>query len=216
MILMNQPARPIQILVPQRDHDFGHRRAVQELTNSVEQDGRAVQQHELLAAGAGFLPAHARPQARGREYDGDFHDRSTIVNRKRGQEPAGACSRKGRSGRSLSGSAPSLLCTECTRSSKRPKIIFPAVVCRTLVTAMSMVFEIIFRALSTTTMVPSSRYATPWLYSFPSLRMKTRMVSPWSTTGFKALASSLMFSTSTPWSWATLLRLKSLVMILQS
>ncbi len=43
---------------------------------------------------------------------------------------------------------------------------------------MSMVLLIILRAPSTTTMVPSSRYATPWLYSLPSRRMKTRMVSP--------------------------------------
>ncbi len=45
----------------------------------------------------------------------------------------------------------------CMRSSNLPKIILPAVVCSTLVTEMSMVFEIIFLALSTTTMVPSSR-----------------------------------------------------------
>ena len=40
------------------------------------------------------------------------------------------------------------------------------------------------------------------------------MISPGSTIGFSELASSLMFSTSTPCSWATLFRLKSLVMIL--
>src|SRR5712692_4267717 len=39
----------------------------------------------------------------------------------------------------------------------RPKIILPAVVCSTLVTTMSIVLLIIFRALSTTTIVPSSR-----------------------------------------------------------
>ena len=44
-----------------------------------------------------------------------------------------------------------------SRSSYLPKIILPAVVCKTLVTEMSMVFEIIFLALSTTTIVPSSR-----------------------------------------------------------
>src|SRR6188508_593815 len=42
-------------------------------------------------------------------------------------------------------------------SMKRPKIIFPAVVCSTLVTTMSMFLLIIRRALSTTTIVPSSR-----------------------------------------------------------
>ena len=38
-----------------------------------------------------------------------------------------------------------------------PKIIFPAVVWRTLVTVTSTFFPRSFRALSTTTMVPSSR-----------------------------------------------------------
>ncbi len=42
------------------------------------------------------------------------------------------------------------------------------------------------------------------------------MVSPGRTTGLRALASSLMFSTLTPRSWATLFVLKSLVMILPS
>src|SRR5258708_28132017 len=43
------------------------------------------------------------------------------------------------------------------RSSHLPKIIFPAVVCSTEVTDTSIVLPIILRALSTTTMVPSSR-----------------------------------------------------------
>src|SRR5271166_4338850 len=43
------------------------------------------------------------------------------------------------------------------RSSHLPKIILPAVVCRTEVTDMSMVLPIILRALSMTTMVPSSK-----------------------------------------------------------
>ena len=42
-------------------------------------------------------------------------------------------------------------------SLKRPKIILPAVVCKTLVTDTSTFFPIIRRALSTTTIVPSSR-----------------------------------------------------------
>ncbi len=46
--------------------------------------------------------------------------------------------------------------------------------------------------------------------------MKTRIVSPGRTTGFSEFASSLMFSTGTPCSCATLFRLKSLVTILQS
>ena len=102
----------------------------------------------------------------------------------------------------------------CRVRCSRPKIILPAVVCSTLVTTMSMVLLIILRALSTTTIVPSSRYATPWLYSLPSLRMNTFMISPGRTTGLSELASSLTFSTSTPRSCATLFRLKSLVTIL--
>ena len=46
-------------------------------------------------------------------------------------------------------------------SSILPKIILPLAVCSTLVTEMSTDLPIILRALSTTTMVPSSRYATP-------------------------------------------------------
>ena len=44
--------------------------------------------------------------------------------------------------------------------------------------------------------------------------MKTLIASPGSTTGLRTLASSLMLSTSTPRSCATLLRLKSFVTIL--
>ena len=43
----------------------------------------------------------------------------------------------------------------------------------------------------------------------------TRMISPGRTIGFRALASSLILRTSTPWSPATLFRLKSFVTILQ-
>src|ERR1700722_13889358 len=52
---------------------------------------------------------------------------------------------------------PLLVLPYADRSSHLPKIIFPAVVCNTDVTDTSMVLPIIFRALSTTTMVPSSR-----------------------------------------------------------
>src|SRR5712691_8568351 len=125
----------------------------------MHQDRRALQQHELLAAGAGFFPAHARSQTRGRQNDGDFHGRVYDCNPGTAYEPVpvtGICSRSGRSFScapwSLPGSAGcTAVWTAWIRSSKRPKIIFPAVVCSTLVTAMSMVFEIILRALSTTT-----------------------------------------------------------------
>ena len=50
----------------------------------------------------------------------------------------------------------------------RPKII--SLPSEHAVTMMSMVLLIILRALSTTTMVPSSRYATPWLYSLAFLQ----------------------------------------------
>ena len=62
MFLMNQAARPIDILGAQRHHDLGDGGAAQELADGMDQDGRAFKQHELFAAGAGFLPAHARAQ----------------------------------------------------------------------------------------------------------------------------------------------------------
>ena len=46
--------------------------------------------------------------------------------------------------------------------------------------------------------------------------MKTRMISPGRTAGFREFASSLTFSTCTPWSCATLFKLKSLVTIFPS
>src|ERR1039458_6712139 len=58
-----------------------------------------------------------------------------------------------KSGRGSMGRAGALM----LRSSNLPKIIFPAVVCSTDVTEISMFLPIILRALSTTTMVPSSR-----------------------------------------------------------
>jgi len=58
--LMQQAARPIEIFGAQRDHDFAHRRAHQEFTNGVDQNGRAFESHELLAAYARFFAPHAR------------------------------------------------------------------------------------------------------------------------------------------------------------
>src|SRR5262249_9425226 len=55
---------------------------------------------------------------------------------------------------------PTLLSRLSSRSKssfRRVKIMRPAVVCRTLVTATSTFFPTYLRALSTTTMVPSSR-----------------------------------------------------------
>src|SRR5229473_5567050 len=82
-----------------------------------------------------------------------------------------------------SGPVAGTACEAAGGSTYLPKIILPAVVCSTLVTMISIVLLIILRALSTTTIVPSSRYATPWLYSLPSLRMKTFISSPGRTTG---------------------------------
>src|SRR5688572_13367996 len=67
----------------------------------------------------------------------------------------GICGR----GRPSAGAAAGALtpCAADPDSMKRPKIILPAVVCSTLVTTTSIVFPIAFRALSTTTIVPSSR-----------------------------------------------------------
>src|SRR5256885_1863004 len=53
-------------------------------------------------------------------------------------------------------------------------------------------------------------------FALAAFRMKTRIASPGSTTGFNELASSLMLSTLTPRSWATLFKLKSLVTITAS
>src|ERR1019366_537933 len=208
-------AHPVEVFGAHGHHDLAHAFGGNELAHRMQQDGRAFEQHELLPAGACFFGgalAHARDQSCRGQYDGDFHVFYDSIVVFSGGALVMGCGSLLRTGRSCfsSGSA------TCIRSSNLPKIIFPAVVCSTLVTEISIVLEIIFLALSTTTMVPSSRKGTPWLYSLPSLRMKTRMVSPGSTMGFSELASSLMLRTSTPWSWATLFRLKSLVMTLQS
>src|ERR1019366_10762226 len=108
------------------------------------------------------------------QYDGDFHVFYDSIVVFSGGTPVMGCGSLLRTGRSCF----SIGSAVCVRSSNLPKIIFPAVVCSTLVTEISMVLEIIFLALSTTTIVPSSRYATPWLYSLPSFRINTRMISP--------------------------------------
>src|SRR5690606_29748013 len=51
--------------------------------------------------------------------------------------------------------------------SNRVKIMRPAAVCRTLVTTTCTILPMCTRPPSTTTIVPSSRYPTPWLGSFP-------------------------------------------------
>ena len=75
MLLLNQTTRPIQILAAQGHDNFRNRRAMSEFTRGVHQDRRTLQQHELLAAGAGFFPAHACSQPRGRKNNGYLHGR---------------------------------------------------------------------------------------------------------------------------------------------
>ena len=79
-----------------------------------------------------------------------------------------------------------------------PKIMRPADVCNTLVTITSIRCPICSRPPSITIIVPSSRYAIPCPNSLPSLMTLTIKTSPGKTTGFTALARSLMLSTSTP------------------
>jgi len=62
-------------------------------------------------------------------------------------------------------------CQLCSSSLISRRIILPAVVCSTLVTSGRPFLPISFRAFSTTTMVPSSRYAHALVGSFPSLAM---------------------------------------------
>ena len=86
-------------------------------------------------------------------------------------------------------------------------IIRPAEVCNTLVTVISTVSPILFRPSSATIMVPSSMYPMAWPLSLPCLTSLMVIRSPGSTTGFRQLASLLMFRTSTPLMVATLFRL---------
>src|SRR6185295_7254396 len=106
----------------------------------------------------GGVLAHAGTQARGGQYHSNFHRLYDSIVVFSGPTLVMGCGSLLRTGRSCF-SAPAA--AACSRSSYLPKIILPAVVCSTLVTEISMVFEIIRLALSTTTMVPSSRYATP-------------------------------------------------------
>ena len=68
-----------------------------------------------------------------------------------------------------------------------PNTIRPALVCSTLVTATETVWLMRSRPDSMTTIVPSSRYPTPWPGSSPALTMRTSMCSPGRKTGFSAV-----------------------------
>ena len=66
---------PVHIVGAQRHDDLGHRGRGGELPDGVQQDGRAIEQHELLAAGAGlfgrrFVPCGcpARRPAKSRKF----------------------------------------------------------------------------------------------------------------------------------------------------
>src|SRR5205085_5112500 len=102
-----------------------------ETAQRVDEQRHAGQLHHLLGA----VGLHARADAGGGD-DGDV-------------QPAVAHCVAVEVWRGLGAGRPSSL--------KRPKIILPAVVCNTLVTDTSMFLPIMRRALSTTTMVPSSR-----------------------------------------------------------
>ena len=76
---MNQAARPVEILLPQRDHDFRHQRTAQKFSNGVNQNRRAFKQHELFAADARLFAAHPRAQSAAGKMTETFIRRSTIV-----------------------------------------------------------------------------------------------------------------------------------------
>src|ERR1019366_2969131 len=69
-------ADPYGILAAHGDYDGSDALRGSELAYRVHQDRRAIQQHELLAAGAGLLRGaltHPGAQAGRGQYDGDFH-----------------------------------------------------------------------------------------------------------------------------------------------
>jgi len=76
VLLMDQSASPFHIFGPERYHDFGDGGAVQELADGVDQDRRAFEKHELLAAGTSLFAPHAGSEAGGGEDDGDIHGRT--------------------------------------------------------------------------------------------------------------------------------------------
>jgi len=76
------------------------------------------------------------------------------------------------------------------RSSHLPKIIFPAVVCRTEVDGMSMSCQSFLRAFPRTTIGAVVQIGDALVDSLPSFGMKTSMISPGSTIGFNEFANS--------------------------
>ena len=103
------------------------------------------------------------------------------------------------------------VCDPLMRWSARPKIIRPAGVCSTLVTTIETSCPISARPCSITTIVPSSKYPTPWPIWSPAFTTFTGIASPGRATVFSAFASSFRLMTSTPCNWAILFRLKSFV-----
>src|ERR1017187_1008412 len=240
-LLFNLLEKTGGLVLAQCDHDLVHLVVFGKLAQGVNKNGGSLQFEELLGLALVSGGGHARAQTGCGDDDDYFHkgkcslnagrDFIQIARRKTGSPAHKQDSRMefysdlGMSGTTAGPGAGFRTSFRgstgrggrmAARSSNFPKIILPAVVCNPDVTEMSMFLPIILRALSTTTMVPSSRYATPWLYSLPSFRMNTFMISPGSTMGFSELASSLVFSTATPCNCATLFRLKSLVTILPS
>ena len=73
---------PRQVVGSERDNNLGDRWGTYELADGVEENRRAVEQHELLSADAFLLwraPAHARSQARGGNNNGDLHEYTSDV-----------------------------------------------------------------------------------------------------------------------------------------
>src|ERR1019366_9051802 len=212
LLLFNLLEKAGGLVLAQCHNYLVHLVVVGKLTQGVNKNGDSLQFEELLGLALVSGGGHARAQAGCGNDDDYFHKgRCTLRSRRdsiqRARRKTGSPAHKhdsrvefysvlGMSGTTAGPGAGFRTSFRgstgrggrmAARSSNFPKIILPAVVCNTDVTEMSMFLPIILRALSTTTMVPSSRYATPWLYSLPSFRMNTFMISPGSTMGFSEL-----------------------------
>src|SRR5664280_699641 len=173
-------------VLAQCHHDLADRRALRELAQRMEENWSSVQLKKLLALAlwTSGSAGHARTQSGCGNDDDDLHVGERSINagpkliqigssaplakrqaETRLQDYSGLCvsgtttaaaggdATFRKSGRGSMGRGATLM----LRSSNLPKIIFPAVVWSTDVTEISMFLPIILRALSTTTMVPSSR-----------------------------------------------------------
>src|SRR5271165_3148697 len=170
------------LVLAQRDHDLVNLAVDRELPQGVEQNRSSLQFKELLGLALVAGGGHASAEAGCGDDDNHFHNGQRSINVRRdilqiarrktgspanrqdsrlefysalGTSGTGAGAGAGfrNSGRGSTGRGG----ITTARSSNLPNIILPAVVCNTEVTEMSMFLPIILRALSTTTIVPSSR-----------------------------------------------------------